>query len=377
MKCFFTIIITIVFYNNALAIEVNLSKLTKSAGTIIDIEKVVDGLGTPWGFVFISPFQLLVTEREGSIRLIDLKSSKNIRLKNVPKVLAQGQGGMLDVALPPNYSITGWIYFTYVKAVNEQGATVLARAKLKDNSLIKWKELLVTDSGTDEGYHFGSRIAFDDKGHVYFGVGDRGERPNAQDLTNHAGTIIRLNLDGSIPKDNPFISNSSVLSEIWSYGHRNPQGLSYDFKHNRLWEIEHGPRGGDEINLIQPRKNYGWPVISYGKEYWSPLAVGEGTHKKGMEQPKKVYTPSIAPGSLMIYNGDTYPNWKGNLFSGSLKLRHLNRLVLSDEGEIVKEERILESLGKRIRAITESPTGVIYFSVDSGSIYRLRSTKLH
>lgn len=346
----------------------------KSEGMELKVEKIVDGLGTPWGMVFISPSKLLVTEREGHIRLIDVQSSANIKLKNTPKVLVDGQGGLLDVAIPPNYKTSGWIYFTYVKNIADEGATVLARAKLdiKKFRFTQWQELLVSESNTSESYHFGSRITFDDKGHVYFGIGDRGERPNAQDLTNHAGTIIRLNLDGSIPKDNSFVGHESALPEIWSYGHRNPQGLSYDFKHKRLWEIEHGPRGGDEINLIQPGKNYGWPVISYGKEYWGPLAVGEGTHRQGMEQPIKVYTPSIAPGSLIVYSSDTFSKWKGNLFSGALKLRHINRIVIDKKGKEIKEERLLESLDERIRALAQSPKGWLYLSTDSGKIYRIR-----
>jgi len=346
--------------------------LVKSAGVKLKLEKVFEGLGIPWGMAFISPSKLLVTEREGNIRLLDLNTSKNIQLKNTPSVLAEGQGGMLDVAIPPDRHTRGWIYFTYVKEVDNEGVTVLARARLTNDRFTQWQELLVSDSGTGNGYHFGSRITFDDSGHVYFGIGDRGERTNAQDLTNHAGTIIRLNLDGSIPEDNPFIKHESALAEIWSYGHRNPQGLSYDLKHHRLWEIEHGPRGGDEINLILPGKNYGWPVISYGKEYWAPIAVGEGTHRKGMEQPVKVYVPSIAPGSLIVYSGNAFPKWKGNLFSGALKLRHINRVVLNKKGEAVKEERLLELLDERVRALTQSPEGWIYFATDSGKIYRIK-----
>jgi len=350
----------------------NLITLTKSTGIQVKLEKVFEGLGTPWGLAFVSSSKLLVTEREGFIRLIDLTSSTSITLKNTPKVLAEGQGGMLDVAIPPGYTQSSWIYFTYVKEIEEQGVTVLARAKLSNDRFIKWQELLVSDSATDQGYHFGSRITFDESGHVYFGIGDRGERPNAQDLTNHAGTIIRLNLDGSIPKDNPFIDQNSALPEIWSYGHRNPQGMAYDFKNNRLWEIEHGPRGGDEINLIEAGSNYGWPEISYGKEYWGPVAVGEGTHRTGMEQPIKVYTPSIAPGSLLLYSGNAFPKWKGNLFTGALKLRHINRVILNQEGKAIKEERLLEGLDERIRSLAQSPEGWIYFSTDSGKIYTIK-----
>lgn len=348
-----------------------LSFTIKSEGMNLNVEKVVDGLSVPWGMTFLSSDEILISERSGSIFLYNLKSSKKVVLKNIPKVMHSGQGGMLDVAISPNYKKNNWIYFTYVKEVHNEGVTVLARAKLTDYIFSQWQELLVSNSGTAESYHFGSRITFDDSGHVYFGIGDRGHRPTAQDLTNHAGTIIRLNLDGSLPEDNPFINHKTALPEIWSYGHRNPQGLTYDFKYKRLWEIEHGPRGGDEINLIHPSLNYGWPVISYGKEYWSPLAVGEGTYRKGLQQPVKVYTPSIAPGSLILYSGDAFPSWKGNLFSGALKLRHINRIVLNKKGEAIQEERLFALLNERIRALAQSPDGLIYFSTDSGKIYKI------
>ncbi len=343
----------------------------KSEGMVLKVEKVLEGLGVPWGMTFISPTELLITERSGSILLFNLETSKKVILKNTPNVMHDGQGGMLDVAISPDYKKTGWIYFTYVKEYSGEGATVLTRAKLKNNKLSEWKDLLVSKSRTSKSYHFGSRITFDNNGHVFFGIGDRGVRPNAQNLSNHAGSIIRLNLDGSIPQDNPYVNKKGVLPEIWSYGHRNPQGLVFDTKYNRLWEIEHGPRGGDEINLIKPEANYGWPEISYGKEYWGPIAVGEGTHRKGMEQPVKVYIPSIAPGSLILYSGETLSGWKGNLLSGALKLRHINRIELNEKGEAIKEERLLKSLDERIRALAQSPQGWIYFSTDSGKIYRI------
>ncbi len=346
--------------------------VAKSAGMTLKVEQVAAGLGVPWGLTFISANMLLVTERSGSVRLLDLDKGTKVTLKNVPQVMVDGQGGMLDVAVSPDYEKTGWVYFTYVKEVNGEGATVLSRSKVNKDKLSQWQDLLVTQSATDTGYHFGSRIAFDGKGHVFFSIGDRGERPNGQDLTNHAGTIIRLNLDGSIPEDNPFVKIKGVLPEIWSYGHRNPQGLAYDFVYKRLWSNEHGPRGGDEINLIVAGANYGWPVISHGKEYWGPVAVGEGTHRKGMQDPVKVYTPSIAPGSLIIYNSDSLPAWKGNLLSGALKLRHLNRVVVNNAGKAIREERLFETLNERIRALTQSRQGWVYFSTDSGKIYRIR-----
>ncbi|MEH6471419.1 MAG: PQQ-dependent sugar dehydrogenase [Halopseudomonas sp.] len=342
------------------------------AGVDYVVEQVTDGLGVPWGMTFIGPSQLLVTERQGRLGLIDTLNGSRTDVTGVPPVLASGQGGLLDVAVPPDYQPGGWIYFTYSKNVDGQGATTLARAMLDGAILKHWSELLVTHSITDTGRHYGSRIAFDDAGYLYFGVGDRGERPNGQDLTTHAGSIIRLHRDGRVPSDNPFVGRSDALAEIWSYGHRNPQGLAFDSEHQRLWEIEHGPRGGDEINLIEPGSNYGWPVISFGKEYWGPFAVGEDTHKPGMEQPVKVYIPSIAPGSLLLYSGTAFPGWRGNLFAGALKLTHLNRIVLDTDGKVVQEQRLFESLNQRIRALAQSPEGWIYLSTDSGQILRLR-----
>jgi len=341
----------------------------------IRVEQVVAGLGIPWGMAFLSTDRLLLTERAGVVWLLDMENGSTVNLSGTPEVVAEGQGGMLDVAIGPNYVDEGWIYFTYTKRSRSEAATTLARARLARHRLLDWEDLLVTDSATGARSHFGSRIAFDDEGHVFFGVGDRGERDMAQDLSNHVGTIMRLNLDGSVPTDNPFVGVDNARDEIWSYGHRNPQGLLFDRVTNRLWSIEHGPRGGDEINLIIRGRNYGWPVISHGKEYWGPVSIGEGTSKPGMEQPHKVYIPSIAPGSLIIYRGNAFPQWRGNLFAGALKLRHLNRITLSDSGQVIDEERILEDLGERIRALVQGPEDWIYFSTDSGRILRIRPVK--
>jgi glucose/arabinose dehydrogenase len=347
-------------------------QLIQSEKAAFELEKVIDGLGVPWGMAFISDTRLLITEREGSIKLLDTRSKRLSPIQGAPAVFARGQGGLLDVAVPPDFTADDWIYFTFVRNRDDEGVTVLARAKLKSNKLVQWQDLLETRSATDSGRHFGSRIAFDEKGYVYFGVGDRGERPTAQDLTNHAGSIMRLFRDGRVPPDNPFNKRTDVLPEIWSYGHRNPQGMAYDYTHKRLWLNEHGPRGGDEINQVLPGRNYGWPVISYGKEYWGPLAVGEGTQREGMEQPVKQYTPSIAPGSLLLYTGDSFPAWRGNLFAGALKLQHLNRVTLSADGKAIGEERLLTELNERIRALTQGPQGWLYISTDSGKIYVMK-----
>jgi len=347
-------------------------QVLKSEKQTFLVEEVTDGLSIPWGLAFISNTQLLITERAGSIKLLDMQNKTLTPIQGAPAVMAQGQGGLLDVAVPPDFKTGDWIYFTFVRNKGGEGVTVLARAKLTANKLVQWQDLLETQSATGTGRHFGSRIVFDENGYVYFGVGDRGERPMSQDLSNHAGSVMRLYRDGRVPQDNPFNKRADVPPEIWSYGHRNPQGMAYDYANKRLWLIEHGPRGGDEINRVLPGRNYGWPVISYGKEYWGPLAVGEGTHREGMEQPIKQYTPSIAPSSLLLYSGNSFPAWRGNLFSGALKLTHLNRVTLSEDGKAIGEERLLDELDERIRALAQGPQGWLYFSTDSGKIYVMK-----
>ena len=369
LLCLFTLL--------PLASHADSPRIMQSEKAAFILEEVIDGLDTPWGLAFISDKQLLITEREGTVKLLDVQSKTLSPVQGVPEVMAENQGGLLDVAVPPDFTRGDWIYFTFVRDKDFQGVTVLARAKLNSNStgtneLVQWQDLLETRSASDSGRHFGSRIVFDENGYVYFGVGDRGERPYSQDLSNHAGSVMRLHRDGRIPADNPFKQRKDVLPEIWSYGHRNPQGMAYDYDNKRLWLIEHGPRGGDEINLVLPGRNYGWPVISYGKEYWGPLAVGEGTHREGMEQPIKQYTPSIAPGSLLLYTADAFPSWRGNLFAGALKLQHLNRVTLSEDGQAIAEERLLTELNERIRALAQGPQGWLYFSTDSGKVYVIK-----
>ena len=346
--------------------------LKSSKGVSFQLEIIADGLGVPWGMTFLGTDQILFTERNGKILLLDPESGMVSYISGAPKVMYAGQGGLLDVATPPGYTEGDWIYFTYSKKLQGKGVTALVRAKLIGKHLVEFQDLLITRSASNTSRHFGSRITFDDEGHLYFSVGDRGVRTNAQDLSTHAGSIIRLALNGSVPEDNPFFQKDGVLPEIWSYGHRNPQGIFFDIIQQRLWSIEHGPRGGDEINLILPGRNYGWPVISYGKEYWGPVQVGEGTEKEGMEQPVKFYVPSIAPGSLILYSGKAFSAWKGNLFAGALKLTHLNRVEIDKDGRAVGEERLLEKFGERIRAILESPEGWLYLSTDSGKILRIR-----
>jgi len=328
------------------------------------VTKISSNQGIVWGMVFIDENNLLLSHKDGRISLLNLQSKEIKNIENVPKVLNKGQGGLLDIQKKDE-----WIYLTYVKSVKGEGATTLARAKLENNKLINFTDLLVTKSISSASHHFGSRITFDDTGHLYISIGDRGTRDNAQNLKTHAGSIIRLNLDGSIPKDNPFVNDANALPEIYSYGHRNPQGLFYDTNSKKLYSNEHGPRGGDEINIIEKGANYGWPIVSQGKEYWNLMYVGEYRSKKEYIDGIKVYIPSIAPSSLISYSGKKYKNLKGNLFSGALKLQHLNQIILDKNDKVIKENRLLEDLHERIRNVIESPNGEIYISTDSGNIY--------
>ena len=345
----------------------------ESLGMPFLVERVTLQSDTPWGMAYLPSDQIIFTLQEGGIRLLNPKTGKTTPIDGpFLNIKHGGQGGMLDVAVPHDHQFRDWIYFTFSKNVNGKGATTLARARLDSNQMVDWQELLVTNSQTHHTRHYGSRIDFDRSGHLFITIGDRGVRPSAQNLTNHAGTILRLNRDGTIPHDNPFVGRDDALSEIYTYGHRNPQGIVFDHLTGRLWAIEHGPRGGDEINLILPGNNYGWPIISYGKEYWGPLQVGEGTHKKGMKQPAKQYTPSIAPASLMLYTGNAFIKWQGSLFAGALVMTHLNRVGVDSDGNLISEERLLLALEKRIRDLVQSPEGWIYFSTDDGGIYRIR-----
>jgi len=333
-------------------------------------EIIATGLGVPWGMSLMPDNTMLISQREARLTLLNLETNQLTTITGLPKVKVGGQGGLFDVALSPDYADSAWVYFSYNKDVDGQGATTLARAKLIDNKLQDWQDLIVTQSRTSKKVHFGGRITFDFQGHVFLSIGDRGTRSNAQNLHNHAGSILRLNLDGTIPHDNPFVNDSNVLDEIWSYGHRNPQGLFFNTQTQQLWAIEHGPRGGDEINIINATNNYGWPIISYGMEYWGPIPVGKGKKREGMEQPVKYYIPSIAPSSLIQYSGAAFPEWTGNLFAGALALQHLNKVTLDENNKAVAEERLLASLG-RIRNIIESPEGWLYISTDNGQIIRI------
>ncbi|SBT19108.1 Soluble aldose sugar dehydrogenase YliI precursor [Marinomonas gallaica] len=334
------------------------------------IEKISQLQGIPWGMAQLNTDTLLVTILDGQLLKVDILTGETVELSGLPEIARFGQGGLLDVAIPPDFKDTGWVYFTYAHpTTSDEATTALARAKLLDNALVEWTDLVIADASSSKGQHFGSRIAFDGQGHVFFSVGDRGKRANAQDLSNHAGSILRVNMDGTVPADNPYVRHGQIRPEIWSFGHRNPQGLYFDQKTQHLWSNEHGPRGGDEINLIRVGANYGWPIVSYGKEYWAPIQVGESTSKEGVEEPKKVFIPSIAPSSLLIYRGDLFKEWNGDFLSTALALRHLNNVKLKS-GKVY-ETRFLEDLKERLRDVIEASDGSLLISTDSGKILQL------
>ena len=335
----------------------------------INVVVVADRLRVPWGLAFLPDNRLLVTERRGHMDTVDPHTGEITRLQGLPPIATGGQGGLLDVILHPRYQQNGWIYFSYTAKRRGDRSTHVARARLQGNSLTDLEVLFVAEPFFGATYHFGSRLAIDASDHLFITVGDRRHRHEAQALDAHMGKIIRLRDDGSVPEDNPFVNEPGARPEIFSLGHRNPQGLTIHPVTYELWVHEHGPRGGDEVNIIRAGNNYGWPVITYGKEY-SGGRIGEGTHKVGMEQPIKYYVPSIAPSGMLFYTGSRFPAWRGNLFIGAMTLEHLNRLVL-EENEVIAEERLLTELGYRVRNVRQGPDELLYLLVDKGMILRL------
>lgn len=337
------------------------SKDFKSKNTKLALSTIYNGDQVIWGFDFLPQDKMVFTYRSGAMKLLDLKTSKVERISGVPKSLAHGQGGLLDVAYS---SKNQRLYLTFSAPYERAISTFLASGKLKGAVLTDVKVHFGAKTRSRAGQHFGSRIVFKDD-FVYFGIGDRGVRESAQDLGTHTGSIIRLHLSGQIPKDNPFVNQPGALPEIWSYGHRNPQGLAFNSQTGDLWEAEFGPRGGDELNIVEAGKNYGWPVITYGREYYGPK-IGT-TKKAGMEQPIRYYVPSISPSGINFYTGDRIPEWKGNLFVANLSSQHLRRIKIQGQ-KIVEEEELLGDKDWRFRQVREGPDERLYFSTDSGKI---------
>ncbi len=330
---------------------------------------VVSGLDEPWGIDLLPDGSLLITEKDGRVLL--WRAGTLSTLGGAPKVADGGQGGLLDVTVARDFNTSRTVFFSYSKPQRGGAGTTLASARLSEDGtrLEDFTDLFEMARGSSGGRHFGSRVVEAEDGTLFMTIGDRGDRPEAQNGGSHIGSIIRVNRDGSVPSDNPFTSSTGVLPEIWSYGHRNPQGAGLD-GNGRLWTAEHGARGGDEINLIRRGANYGWPVISYGRHY-SGGKIGEGTSKDGMQQPASYWDPSIAPSGLLIYQGQMFPEWRGDMFVGSLKDDYIARLEIS--GETTREvEQISNAATERVRDIIEAPDGSIWFiSVGNGAVYRM------
>ena len=355
------------------------SQTFRSEAGDIAVETVATGLVHPWALAFLPDGRLLVTERPGRLRIVTRDGKLSAPLPGVPKVFASGQGGLLDVILDRNYAQNRTIYFCYAEPVGGGGRTAMARARLVDGEpprLEDVKAIFQQEGPLSSGNHFGCRIVQMPDNNLFLALGEHfTTRDQAQNLANHLGKIVRIRPDGSVPPDNPFIGRPGAKPEIWSYGHRNPQGAAINPASGKYWEHEHGPRGGDEINIPQAGKNYGWPVIGYGIDY-SGAKIHESTHKQGMEQPIYQWTPSIAPSGMAFYTGALFPAWKGNLFVGGLVSEILVRLALDGE-KVTKEERLLRDMGERIRDVRDGPDGALWLLTDNpaGRILRLTPAK--
>ncbi|WP_064972224.1 PQQ-dependent sugar dehydrogenase [Kordia jejudonensis] len=331
---------------------------------------VVDGIEIPWGMTWLPDGSMLVTERSGT--LYHVKDGQKTAIKNVPDVYDRNQGGLLDVMLHPKYQENGWIYITYsiVDKKKKGSHTALIRAKLENNALVSIEKLYQGSPNVKTAHHFGSRIAFDADGYVYFTIGDRGKRDeNPQDITKDGGKVYRLHDDGRIPTDNPFVGQKDAKEAIFSYGHRNPQGMAVNPRTGQIWVHEHGPRGGDEINPVTKAVNYGWPVITYGINY-SGTTITEETAREGMQQPLYYWVPSIAPSGMAFVTSDVYPELKGHLVVGSLKFQYLELLTLTKDDKVAKREKLLDGIG-RVRSVRQGPDGYIYVGIDGKGILKM------
>jgi glucose/arabinose dehydrogenase len=344
----------------------------------IKVETLADGLDHPWGITILPDRTMIVTEKPGTLRVVGADGKKGEPISGVPQVDDRGQGGLLDVTLHPQFEQNRLIYLSYAEpGENGANSTAVARAKLSEDSrsLSDVQVIFSQKPKLPSTMHFGSRLVFDREGKLYIGLGERSEeqfRGQAQDLNSHLGKLVRLNDDGSVPPDNPFVNRQGALPEIWSYGHRNIQGAALNPDTGALWVIEHGPKGGDEINIPQPGMNYGWPVVSHGVNYdGTPVGSGKAT-MEGMENPIHTWTPVIAPGGAIFYTGEMFPEWSGDLFVSGLKVTSLVRLDL-DGNSVSHEERLLTDFGKRIRDVAQGPDGAIFVVTDenNGAIWKI------
>jgi aldose sugar dehydrogenase len=344
----------------------------------IRVTEVVRGLDHPWALAFLPDGDMLVTERSGQLRRISRDGKLSAPLAGVPRVFAQGQGGLLDVALSPDFATSQRIYLSYAEPGDDGTAgTAVAAATLGEAGLGDVKVIYRQEPKLEGPNHFGSRLAFDGNGHIFISQGERNKRPTAQELDKLQGKLVRLNLDGSVPRDNPFVGQANARPEIWSYGHRNMQGMAIDPRTGKLWENEHGPRGGDEINLPQPGKNYGWPVVTHGINYSGlPIPEAEGRDKPGLEPPYHVWEKSPGLSGMAFYTGRPGAAWNDSLLLGALAERNLIRLTLQGD-KIVGEERLLNEIGERVRDVRVGPDDNVYVLTDEndGKLYRIEPPK--
>ncbi|WP_125780472.1 PQQ-dependent sugar dehydrogenase [Pseudoalteromonas rubra] len=354
----------------AAAVEPQTIPVAKSANDY-QLELVAKGIQIPWGMVWLNDTELLVTDRSGQLRMIKEGKLLDKPIEGVPEVHAERQGGLLDIEIDPNYAKNGWIYFSYSGFEGEEKGsnTSIMRARLKDMKLVDKQLIFDGFPNTKPSFHFGSRIEFDKDGYLYFSIGDRGNRDvHPQRLDHDAGKIHRINADGTIPDSNPFAKQKDARKSIYSYGHRNPQGMAMHPQTGEIWTHEHGPRGGDEVNIIKPGLNYGWPVITYGINY-NGTKITDETTRAGMQQPDWVWVPSIAPSGMEFITSDKYPQWQGHLVVGAMKFAHLV-LVELDGNKVVGHSKLFEGAG-RVRSIATHPNGDLYLGIDGSGIYKV------
>lgn len=333
------------------------------------LDTVASGFAIPWGIDFLNEREMIVTDKPGKLFVIELENGTLKEITGLPAIVQTGQGGLLDVLVHPDYQTNGWIYLAYAANGNGGVGTAITRAKLSGTQLTNLQLLFQTDPGVSGGAHFGCRMQIVGSD-LYFTLGERYQKEQAQNLSNHLGKLIRIKDDGTIPPDNPFVGTAGAKPEIWSYGHRNPQGLFYDANTQTLWSHEHGPKGGDELNSIEKGKNYGWPEITFGLDYDGSV-ISEDTARAGMEQPVYYWVPSIAPCGLTRIKGNRYPEWQNDFFIGGLVSQSLFRLRVDNGNKDIHQEKLLDELF-RVREVTEGPDGYLYISTESpGRIFRL------
>lgn len=361
-----------------LAVPAQAASTITSERASFTVETVTEGLQNPWGLAFLPDGSMLVTERPGQMRIVTPDGEKGPALAGLPKIVARGQGGLLDVALDPNFSDNRWVYFSFSEPGDGGTSTAVARGQLGEGRLNNVEVIFSQAPKVRSNGHFGSRLIFDQAGKLFITLGDRQQDFDLaypQKLDNHIGKVIRINSDGSVPEDNPYVGREG-LDEIWSWGHRNIQGATLHPQTGELWTNEHGPQGGDEVNIARATLNYGWPVITYGEQYGGG-EIGIGVRKEGMEQPLYYWLPSIATAGMTFYTGDAFPGWQGSLFVASLRGQVLSRLDIEAE-RVMHEERLLgQEVDKRLRDVVEGPDGHLYLLTDepNGAILRVKPAK--